>query len=102
MEINSEDLTNKVCIVTGANSGIGKETVHILAKWGARVIMICRNKELGEKTLNEITQETDNENINLFIVDLSSQIQIRRFVEEFRKKYKQLHLLVNNAGPIKT
>lgn len=100
MEINSEDLTNKVCIVTGANSGIGKEVVRILAKQNARVIMICRNKDRGKITRDEIMQETNNKDIELYIVDLSSQIQIRQFTEGFRSKYKQLHLLVNNAGPI--
>ncbi len=96
--ISIKSMQNKICIITGANSGIGKATAIELAKMNATIVMLCRNKERGESAQNEIIEITGNENIDLFLCDLSSQKEIRNFVNEFRSKYDKLHVLINNAG----
>ncbi|MBC7474550.1 MAG: SDR family oxidoreductase [Candidatus Sericytochromatia bacterium] len=94
------DLKNKICIVTGANSGIGKVTALEIAKMGATVIMVCRSKEKGEKALEEVKNISNNKNVELMLCDFASQKSIRDFAEQFKSKYKSLHILVNNAGLI--
>lgn len=92
------EMKGKICIVTGSNSGIGKETVLSLAKMGAHVVMVVRNQDRGEKAQFEIVRQTGNKSIDLMICDLSSMDSIRRFSQEFKKKYDRLDVLVNNAG----
>ncbi|MFW9879933.1 MAG: SDR family NAD(P)-dependent oxidoreductase, partial [Candidatus Thorarchaeota archaeon] len=91
-------MEGKICMITGANSGIGKATALGLAKLNATIIMVCRDKERGEKAREEIINQTGNKNIDLLLCDLSSQEQIRNLVNEFKKKYQYLHVLINNAG----
>lgn len=92
------NMDGKVCMVTGANSGIGKATAIGLAKLNATVVMVCRDKERGEIAREEIINQTGNKNVDLLICDLSSQEQIRKLVNEFKEKYQNLHILINNAG----
>jgi NAD(P)-dependent dehydrogenase (short-subunit alcohol dehydrogenase family) len=91
-------MDGKICMITGANSGIGKATAIGLAKLNATVVMVCRDKEAGRTAQEEIINETGNKNIDLFLCDLSSQGQIRKLVDEFKQKYQNLHVLINNAG----
>src|SRR5262245_45831493 len=91
-------MKDKICLVTGANSGIGKVTAKALAAGGATVIMVCRNRDKGEAALDEIVSETRNENVDLMIADFSELNQIRRLAALVRVKYPQLSALVNNAG----
>ncbi|MFW9829397.1 MAG: SDR family oxidoreductase [Promethearchaeota archaeon] len=91
-------MEGKVCMITGANSGIGKATAMGLAEMGATVVMVCRNKERGEEAQKEIIEYTGNRNIDLLLCDLSSQDQIRKLVSEFKQKYQKLNVLINNAG----
>jgi NAD(P)-dependent dehydrogenase (short-subunit alcohol dehydrogenase family) len=91
-------MQGKVCLITGSNSGIGKVTARELAKMGATVVMLCRNRVKGEAAQAEIIAATGNERVDLIIADLASQADIRRAAEEFKQKYQQLHLLINNAG----
>jgi len=93
-------MDGRVCIVTGSNSGIGKETARALAGIGATVVMVVRNKEKGIKALNEIQEETGNRETTLMICDVSSRSSIQSFVEEFSGSYEKLHVLVNNAGAV--
>ena len=88
----------KVVIVTGANSGIGKETAKALAKLGAAVVMVCRDRERGRLALGEVKKASRNENVELMLCDLSSQKSIREFASEFKKGHARLECLVNNAG----
>jgi NAD(P)-dependent dehydrogenase (short-subunit alcohol dehydrogenase family) len=94
------EIKGKICLVTGSNSGIGKETAMSLAKMGATVVMVVRNKESGEKAQKEIVKQSGNNSVDLMICDLSSMESIRQFAEEFKKKYKRLDVLVNNAGAV--
>jgi NAD(P)-dependent dehydrogenase (short-subunit alcohol dehydrogenase family) len=94
------ELQGKICLVTGSNSGIGKETAIDLAKMGATVVMVVRSKERGEKSQKEIVKQSGNSSVDLMICDLSSMESIRQFSEEFKKKYKRLDVLVNNAGAV--
>ncbi|MFX1390082.1 MAG: SDR family oxidoreductase [Promethearchaeota archaeon] len=92
------NMEGKICLITGANSGIGKATAIGLAKLNATVVMLSRNKECGEKAQEEIINQTGNKNIDLLLCDLSSFKQIRKLVDEFKQKYQNLHVLINNAG----
>ncbi len=93
-------MNGKICLITGANSGIGKFTALELAKLGSHVVMICRNYERGVKAQKEIIEQSKNPDIDLYIVDLASQSAIKNFAEDFKKKYDMLHILINNAGTI--
>ena len=91
-------MEGKICMITGANSGIGKATAIGLAKMNATVVIVCRNKERGEPALKEIIEKTGNNNMDLFLCNLSSLESIRNLVTEFKNKYQNLHVLINNAG----
>jgi NAD(P)-dependent dehydrogenase (short-subunit alcohol dehydrogenase family) len=93
-------MQGKVCIVTGSNSGIGKETALALAGMGAVVVMAVRNRERGERARSEIIEETGNQATDLMICDVSSIESIRRFAREFKEKYDRLDVLINNAGAV--
>jgi NAD(P)-dependent dehydrogenase (short-subunit alcohol dehydrogenase family) len=91
-------MNEKICLVTGANSGIGKVTAKVLAATGATVIMVSRNRDKGEAAREEIVRETGAKNVDLMITDFSDLSQIRRLAANFKAKYPRLHVLVNNAG----
>jgi NAD(P)-dependent dehydrogenase (short-subunit alcohol dehydrogenase family) len=93
-------MKDKICIVTGANSGIGKATAKELALQGATVILVCRNKEKGTLALQEIKALSKNDSVELLIADLSSQKEIRLLADKIRKKYPKIHVLINNAGAV--
>ncbi|XP_043278014.1 retinol dehydrogenase 13-like [Venturia canescens] len=93
-----EKLTNKIVIVTGANTGIGKEVALDLARREAKVIMACRNLFKCETTRKEIVLSTKNKYVYCKECDLASQESIRKFVDTFKKEHSELHLLINNAG----
>jgi NAD(P)-dependent dehydrogenase (short-subunit alcohol dehydrogenase family) len=95
---NNAKMSGKVCLVTGANSGIGKVTALELARLGARVVMVCRDRIRGEAALAEIKQASANTHLELMLCDLASQADIRRFADEFKTTHKHLDVLVNNAG----
>ena len=92
------NMSGKVCLVTGANSGIGKVTAAELARKGARVVMVCRDRARGEAALAEIEQDAGSDQVELMLCDLSSQADIRRFADEFKATHDRLDVLVNNAG----
>ena len=91
-------MQGKICMVTGANSGIGKATALALAQMGATVVMVCRDRTRGEEARSEITTKSKNNAVDLLQADLSSQQSIRQLVEHFKQRYTQLHVLINNAG----
>ena len=100
MQTLNTSMQGKVCIVTGANSGIGKATSQGLAQMGATVVMVCRDRTKGEEAQNEIKTKSGNDAIDLLLAELSSQDSIRQLVENFQQHYTQLHVLINNAGGV--
>ncbi|MFT6054914.1 MAG: NAD(P)-dependent dehydrogenase (short-subunit alcohol dehydrogenase family) [Roseivirga sp.] len=98
-------MTGKICLITGANAGIGYAISLGLAKMGANVVMVCRDKSRGKIALAELKEKSNNSSISLYIADLSSQSSIRQLVTDFKKDFGQLDILINNAGvitPIRT
>jgi len=91
------ELTNKLALVTGANSGMGMATVEALSDAGARVVMLCRNAARGREALEKLTADKDRK-IELMLCDLGDYESIRSFAAEFKKKFGKLDILVNNAG----
>lgn len=88
----------KTALVTGANTGMGKETARELAKAGLRVVMTSRSPESGQAALREIEGQTGNSDLHLLSLDLSSQESIRKSAREFLERFDRLDILVNNAG----
>ncbi|XP_065342998.1 retinol dehydrogenase 13-like [Cloeon dipterum] len=93
-----EQAEGKVVIITGANTGIGKETARELAKRGAKVYMACRDIDKCEEAREEIVIESKNKYVYCRKCDLSSQESIRTFVKRFKNEQDRLDILINNAG----
>jgi len=93
-------MQNKICLITGATSGIGQATAMALAQKGATVIVAGRSEERCQATVAHIQQETGNFHVNYLLGDLSVQAQVRKMAENFKSRYGHLDVLVNNAGAI--
>ncbi|XP_055737619.1 retinol dehydrogenase 12-like isoform X1 [Salvelinus fontinalis] len=91
-------LDDKTVLITGANTGIGKETALDLAKRGARIIMACRDMEKAEGALKEVIQGSGSQNVVIKKLDLSNTKSIREFAETINKEETKLNILINNAG----
>ncbi|XP_016409477.1 retinol dehydrogenase 11 [Sinocyclocheilus rhinocerous] len=91
-------LDGKTVVITGGNSGIGKETAVLLALRGARVIIACRDEEKARKAVREIKARSHNMNVLYMEVDLANMRSIREFSKTFLQKEKRLDILINNAG----
>ncbi|XP_022426000.1 retinol dehydrogenase 11 isoform X2 [Neophocaena asiaeorientalis asiaeorientalis] len=91
-------LPGKVAVVTGANTGIGKETAKELAQRGARVYLACRDVQKGELVAREIQIMTGNQQVLVRKLDLADTKSIRAFAKGFLAEEKHLHILINNAG----
>jgi NAD(P)-dependent dehydrogenase (short-subunit alcohol dehydrogenase family) len=89
---------DKIVLITGASSGIGKATALALAKMGAHIIAICRNKEQGEDLCNEIRKTTGNTGTDFLIADLADLKTVSLAAQEFKKRFNRLDVLINNAG----
>jgi len=92
------NLEDRVFLVTGANSGIGKATALGLARLGGTVVMACRSATRGEAARQDVVRDSGNSSVYLEIVDLASEESTRSFAEEFQRKYPRLDVLINNAG----
>lgn len=95
-------MSDKVCIITGASSGTGEESALGLARSGAQVVMVCRNRRRGEATRERITRAVAGAQMDLRIADLSSLRQVRALANDLTAAYRQIHVLVNNAGGYRT
>uniref|UniRef100_A0A1A8S933 Retinol dehydrogenase 12, like n=1 Tax=Nothobranchius rachovii TaxID=451742 RepID=A0A1A8S933_9TELE len=91
-------LDGKTAVITGANTGIGKETAIDLAKRGAKVIVACRDMEKAQVAVKEIIEISGNDNVACMKLDLSNSKSIREFAEAINKDEPKLNLLINNAG----
>ncbi|XP_058017865.1 retinol dehydrogenase 12-like [Ahaetulla prasina] len=95
---SAAQLNGKVVVITGANTGIGKETARDLARRGAKVILACRDMAKAEKAAHEIRIMTGNQEVTAKKLDLADTKSIREFASNFLKEEKQLNILINNAG----
>lgn len=92
------DMHGKVCVITGANSGIGKATATGLAAAGATVLLVCRGRARGAAAQQEIRTATGNSAIELWQADLASLADVRRLAAELLATHPVIHVLINNAG----
>ncbi len=93
-------IKNKIVVITGGNSGIGRITATEIAKMGAQIILVCRNEQKAKAVQEDINALTGLNNCDLFICDFSSHTSIKKFAKEFRMKYNHIDVLINNAGAI--
>ena len=91
-------LDGQVAVITGGNSGIGKETAVALAGMGAHVIVAARNPTKAAAAIAEIEQRVPGGNVEHIPLDLASLASVRAFAQTFRSRFDQLDVLVNNAG----
>lgn len=91
-------MKEKIVLITGATSGIGKETAKALAKQGHTVIVHGRDKEKTQKVCEEIKSETGNDRVDMLLADLFLLSDVKHMADEFKNKYDRLDVLINNAG----
>jgi NAD(P)-dependent dehydrogenase (short-subunit alcohol dehydrogenase family) len=91
-------MKDRVCVVTGATSGIGRAAASELARRGARVAVHGRSREKCERTVAEIKAESGNDRVEAFVADLNSQEQVRALAAALLERYPKIHVLLNNAG----
>lgn len=92
------DLDGKVIVITGANSGLGKEVTTYAAAKGARVYMLCRSMQRAEPVRQEIATKTKNKNIKILLADVGEKAQVRKVSEELKGLETKIDCLVCNAG----
>jgi retinol dehydrogenase-12 len=92
------DLQDKIILVTGATSGIGEVTARELARQGAHVVILARNRQKAERTQQAIVAATGNQRVDIVLADLSVLQQVRDVAAQLHDKYSRLDVLVNNAG----
>jgi NAD(P)-dependent dehydrogenase (short-subunit alcohol dehydrogenase family) len=96
------DLSEKIAVVTGANSGIGYEAAVELAQKGAKVILACRNQQKGQEALDKLNATKPKGQAVLMALDLSSLTSVEEFSTKMLAEYEHLDLLINNAGVMMT
>ncbi|MBT7074519.1 MAG: SDR family NAD(P)-dependent oxidoreductase, partial [Anaerolineae bacterium] len=101
-EKNLPDLSGKIIIITGANSGTGFSATKFMSAKGATVVMACRNPEKAKKALQSIKNENPSAKLEFIPLELSSLASIEKFAETFKAKYPSLDILINNAGMCQT
>lgn len=92
------DMNNKLCVITGANSGIGFETAKALAQKGAYIVMVCRNEDKAIAAKNKILNAVDDAGVAIVLCDFSIQKEIHNAAEEIGSRYKKIDVLINNHG----
>ena len=100
MEPHEDTMKGKIVLITGATSGIGKETALGLAKRGATVVLVGRSREKLDKVASSIMSATGSRTIDTMICDLTSMENVRKLASGFKQKYQRLDVLINNAGEI--
>jgi NAD(P)-dependent dehydrogenase (short-subunit alcohol dehydrogenase family) len=96
---DTDALAGRIAVVTGGNSGIGKETVAALAQQGATVVIAARNEAKATAAVDEIRARTGaGDRVETMPLDLASFASVREFVAAFRNRHDRLDILVNNAG----
>jgi NAD(P)-dependent dehydrogenase (short-subunit alcohol dehydrogenase family) len=98
VDVPPPDLRGRVVVITGATSGIGRATAVALARMGATLALVARDRARADATVAEIAAATGNRDVAVFLADLGAQADIRRVAGELLERYPQIHVLVNNAG----
>lgn len=93
-------MKDKIVVITGSTSGIGRAAAIELARKGAHLVMVVRNAEKAEKVKKEIADSTGNSRIDIRIADLSLVKEVKRVATEIRSNYPKIDVLINNAGMI--
>jgi NAD(P)-dependent dehydrogenase (short-subunit alcohol dehydrogenase family) len=96
--VDMPDLTGKVIIVTGANSGIGYEAAKEFAREGGQTILACRSMEKAQAAMDQIKTEIPDAKLEIMYLDLANLESIRKFADQFKAQYERLDVLLNNAG----
>src|SRR5277367_634618 len=96
------DLTGRVALVTGANSGIGYATARALAEHGAHVILACRDDEKARRARDKLESELVRSSLEVLHLDLADLVSVRRAAEQVLSGHARLDMLVNNAGVMGT
>jgi retinol dehydrogenase-14 len=91
-------MRDRVVLMTGATSGIGREAAVELARQGATILAVSRDRDRGEAAAAEIRRRAGSGAVELFLADLSSQASIRELARAVRARHDRLHVLINNAG----
>jgi NAD(P)-dependent dehydrogenase (short-subunit alcohol dehydrogenase family) len=91
-------MDSKTIILTGATSGIGKQAAIMLAKMNHKLILTTRDDERGKEMKNEIVQSTNKKDIHVMYCDLASLNSVRTFCSDYKKRFKRLDILINNAA----
>jgi len=95
-------MNGRTCMITGASSGIGRETAIALARMGATLVLVCRDPARGEAALAEVQRSARGGGAHLMVADLASQESIRGLARDFLATQRPLHVLINNAGVVNT
>jgi NAD(P)-dependent dehydrogenase (short-subunit alcohol dehydrogenase family) len=91
-------MNKKICLITGANSGIGKAAAIQIAGLGYHVILACRDSLRGETALKEVKEQSQSSSVELMVVDMSLQSSIKELAKTFLAKYDRLDILIHNAA----
>lgn len=95
-------MRGRTCVITGANSGIGREAARALLGLGDEVVMVCRNRDKAEEARADIVKTSGSDKVSIVLCDLASQAEIRRAAEEIGERFDRVEVLVNNAGLVNT
>jgi NAD(P)-dependent dehydrogenase (short-subunit alcohol dehydrogenase family) len=96
----ANNMQGKICLITGATSGIGLATAWQLARLDATVVITARNEARGMAAIEKIRQKADGRSAHLLMADFSSLAQVRKLANDFIAQFPALHVLINNAGTI--
>jgi len=91
-------MEQKIILITGANSGIGKAAAQQLVQKGNHTILACRNEEKGLAAVKEINDTTGMDNLELMIMDMSLQSSIQELAGNFEEKFDHLDVIIHNAA----
>jgi len=92
------EMRGRVCLVTGASRGLGKETALGLARLGATVLLLARDERLGNAAAEDVVRRSGNSSVAVVVADLASFAAIRSAAADLRERHPSLHVLVHNAG----
>lgn len=97
-QVTRVDMSGRVCVVTGASSGIGLQTAVRLAEWGAQVCVVGRNPKRTEECAKAVADYTGNPDVSFALADFASLRAVQALAAELKGRFPRIHVLVNNAG----